>query len=69
MKLTYLDRKWYYKPEYQLDDFIRVNGLEWVSLDKVLKIMVKLYALSLDEDYPWHFNPYNVFNPNLNNDD
>lgn len=69
MKLNYLDRKWYYKPEYSLDDFIRVNELDGVAIDKVCKIMVKLYALALDADYPWHFNPYNVLEPNLNNDE
>lgn len=58
MKLNYLDRKWYYKPEYDLDDFVRVNELSWMRTSTVIKIMVKLYALYMDENYPWNFNPY-----------
>lgn len=58
MRIKYLGREYYYKPEYQLADFIRVNQLEWYDISKVLKIMVKLYVLSLDEDYPWYINPY-----------
>ena len=58
MKIKYLDQTWHYKPEYQLEDFIRVNELDEYSQEKLLKIMVKLYALYLDENYPWNFNPY-----------
>ncbi len=64
MRLTYLWQKWYYKPEYQLADFVRINGLENYDISKVLKIMAKLYVISLDEDYPWYINPYNVLEPN-----
>ena len=52
MKLTYLDQKWYYKPEYLPEDFIRVNELEGYDMSKILKIMAKLYVISLDENYP-----------------
>lgn len=58
MKLTYLWTQYSYKPEYQIWDFIRVNCLEDYDIRKVLKIMVKLYALYMDENYPWYFNPY-----------
>ena len=58
MKLNYLDRKWYYKPEYDLDDFVRVNELSRMRASTVIKIMVKLYALYMDENYPWNINPY-----------
>lgn len=51
MKLTYLDTKWNYRPEYQLEDFIRVNELENYDTTKLIKIMVKLYELYMEENY------------------
>ena len=60
MKLTYLWTAYHYKPEYQLDDFIRVNELNGYNTSVVLKIMVKLYAMYMDENYPGYFNPYTI---------
>lgn len=65
MKINYLWQKWYYKPEYLPEDFIRVNELEGYDMSKILKIMAKLYVISLDESYPWYINPYTIFTPNL----
>lgn len=65
MKLEYLWQKWNYKPEYEPNDFIRVNNLEEYDVSKILKIMAKLYVISLDENYPWYINPYTIFTPNL----
>jgi hypothetical protein len=58
MKLNYLWTNYYYKPEYDLEDFVRVNELDWMRESTVVKIMVKLYALYMDENYPWNINPY-----------
>lgn len=66
MQIKYLWQRWYYKPEYQVWDFIRVNNLENYDIGKVLKIMVRLYALCMDENYPWYFNPYSDLEPNNN---
>ena len=57
MKLNYLWTNYYYKPEYDLEDFVRVNELGWMRESTVVKIMVKLYALYMDENYPWNINP------------
>ena len=65
MKLTYLDQKWSYKPEYQPEDFIRANNLEGYDMSKILKIMTKLYAIYMDENYPWYFNPYSYSNEDI----
>ena len=51
MRIKYLDRTWYYEPKYQLDDFIRVNELENYDTPKLIKIMVKLYEILMEENY------------------
>ena len=60
MKIKFMDIIWNYKPEYHLEDFARVNEMDDYNPEKLLKIMVKLYALYLDENYPWHFNPFSI---------
>lgn len=52
MKLTYLGTKWNYKPEYDIDDFTRVNEMEDYNPRTVLKLMKALYSLRLDENRP-----------------
>ena len=52
MKLTYLDKKWNYKPEYDIADFARVNCMEDYNPRTVLKLMKALYSLWLEENRP-----------------
>ena len=52
MKLTYLWQKRYYKPEYDIEDFRRVNNLEDIDPRKILKIMQALYPIWLRENRP-----------------
>ena len=52
MKLTYLWQKRYYKPEYDIADFRRVNNLEDYDPRKILKIMMALYPIWLEENRP-----------------
>jgi hypothetical protein len=56
MKLTYLDQKWYYKPEYDIADFTRVNCIEDYDPTKVLKLMVKLYSIRCQENRPEYYS-------------
>lgn len=50
MKLKYLDQKWNYKPEYDIQDFVRVNYIETYDTGKILKLMKQLYTLRLYEN-------------------
>ena len=52
MKLTYLWTKRNYKPEYDIDDFARVNEMDDYNPRTVLKLMKALYSLWLDENRP-----------------
>lgn len=52
MKLTYLWQVRHYKPEYDIEDFRRVNNLEDIDPRKILKIMKALYPLWLQENRP-----------------
>lgn len=52
MKLTYLWQKRHYKPEYDIEDFRRVNNLEDIDPRKILKIMQALYPIWLRENRP-----------------
>lgn len=64
MKLTYLWQSWHYKPEYDIEDFRRVNCLEDYSPFKIIKLMKALYPIRLNENRP----EYNeVLEPNQNN--
>lgn len=56
MKLTYLWQKRNYKPEYEPDDFARVNGMEDYNPVTVLKLMVKLYSLWCQENWPDYYS-------------
>lgn len=62
MKLTYLWQVRHYKPEYDIEDFRRVNCLEDIDPRKILKIMKALYPLWLQENYPDLFNIYDSEN-------
>jgi hypothetical protein len=55
MKLTYLWQKWYYKPEYDIDDFARVNCMEDYNPKTVLKLMKALYSERLLENRPDYY--------------
>lgn len=52
MKLTYLWQTRHYKPEYDVEDFRRVNCMEDVDPRKIIKIMKALYPLWLRENRP-----------------
>ena len=52
MKISYLGTKWNYKPEYDIDDFARVNEMDDYNPKTVLKLMKVLYSLWLDENRP-----------------
>lgn len=59
MKIKYLDQYWHYKPEYDLQDFARVNELGEYEPDKILKIMVRLYSLWVQENRPEFYSDPN----------
>lgn len=52
MKIKYLNQYWNYKPEYDIEDMARVNGLEEYNPVTVLKLMRALYPLWLNENRP-----------------
>lgn len=52
MKLVYLWQTRHYKPEYDIEDFRRVNCMEDIDPIKILKIMKALYPLWLRENRP-----------------
>lgn len=52
MKLTYLWQQRHYKPEYDIEDMRRVNNLEDYDPRKILKIMMALYPIWLEENRP-----------------
>ena len=56
MKLTYLNQKWNYKPEYDIADFTRVNCIEDYDPTKILKLMVKLYSIRCQENRPEYYS-------------
>lgn len=64
MKIKYLDQYWHYKPEYWIDDFVRVNCLEDYDPRKIVKMMVKLYAYWCNEQRPEYYNVYDSENIN-----
>jgi len=51
-----MDTKWYYKPEYDIEDFARVNCMEDYNPRTVLKLMRALYALWLEENRPDYYS-------------
>lgn len=55
MKLTYLNQQWYYKPEYDIQDFVRVNCMEEYEPVKVIKLMKALYPIRLEENWPEYY--------------
>lgn len=55
MKLTYLNQQWYYKPEYDIQDFVRVNCMEEYNPVKVIKLMKALYPIRLEENWPEYY--------------
>lgn len=52
MKLKYLEQYWYYKPEYDIQEFARANFLDEYRPETVLKLMKSLYPLWLHENRP-----------------
>lgn len=59
MKLTYLWQKRHYKPEYDIQDFARVNCMEDYNPITVLKLMKALYPLRLEENWPEYYEAFN----------
>lgn len=55
MKIKFMDQQWYYKPEYDIDDFARVNCMEDYNPITVLKLMKALYPLWLEENRPEYY--------------
>lgn len=55
MKITYLWTKWNYKPEYDIQDFARVNCMDDYNPKTVLKLMKALYPLWLLENWPEYY--------------
>lgn len=55
MKLTYLNQQWHYKPEYDIQDFARVNCMEDYNPVKVIKLMKALYPIRLEENWPEYY--------------
>jgi hypothetical protein len=62
MKIKYLGTVYHYKPEYDIDDFIRVNCIEDYKPQTVIKLMRALYPIRLQENYPEYFNIYDSEN-------
>lgn len=64
MKIKYLDQYWHYKPEYDVQDFARCNSMGDYDPVKVIKLMLALYPLWLNENYPEFFeevlDPYQI---------
>lgn len=52
MKIKYLDQIWHYKPEYDIEDFARVNDMGDYKPETVIKLMKALYPLWLEENRP-----------------
>jgi hypothetical protein len=55
MKIKYLWNRWYFKPEYDIDDFARANAMEDYNPRTVLKLMKALYSLWLEENRPEYY--------------
>ena len=55
MKIKYLWNRWYFKPEYDIDDFARANSMEDYNPRTVLKLMKALYSLWLEENRPEYY--------------
>ena len=52
MKIKYLGTDYYYKPEYDISDFVRVNCIEEYRPQTILKLMKALYPIRLNENWP-----------------
>ena len=52
MKIKYLWQYRHYKPEYDIQDFTRVNEMEDYNPITVLKLMKALYPIWLNENRP-----------------
>lgn len=52
MKLKFMWQTRHYKPEYDIDDFARVNCMEDYNPVTVLKLMKRLYPIRLEENRP-----------------
>ena len=52
MKIKYLNQYRNYKPEYDIEDFARVNCLEDYSPFTVIKLMKALYPIRINENRP-----------------
>lgn len=59
MKIKYLDQTWYYKPEYTPEDFARANSMEDYNPITVLKLMLAIYPLWLEENYCEYYEAFN----------
>ncbi|MBO7694513.1 MAG: hypothetical protein J6T10_18005 [Methanobrevibacter sp.] len=58
MKIKYLDQSWHYKPEYDIQDFARVNCMDDYNPVTVLKLMKALYPLRLEEQWPEYYEAF-----------
>jgi len=52
MKIKYLWQTRHYKPEYDPEDFRRVNDMWDTDLRKIIKLMKALYPLWVEENRP-----------------
>lgn len=50
-----MDQYWYYKPEYDYKDFTRVNCMEDYNPTTVIKLMIKLYSVWMQENWPDYY--------------
>lgn len=52
MKIKYLGTMYHYKPEYDIQDFVRVNCIEEYRPQTIIKLMKALYPLWIQENRP-----------------
>ena len=52
MRIKYMWQRWYYKPEYDISDFARINNMWDYNPFTVVKLMKKLYPLWIWENRP-----------------
>lgn len=56
MRIKYLWQQWHYKPEYDIEDFTRANGMEDYNPRTVIKLLMALYPLWLQENRPEYYD-------------
>lgn len=61
-----MNSTWYYKPEYDIQDFARVNCMEDYNPRTVLKLMSRLYNYWLTENRPEYSEDLDLLDYNNN---